>query len=328
MDFEPSRMDLPSLVETALIDDAKGTVARTNLKSRNTELQVQPLLATEVHLTSEMEKLKRLYPRVPEQSSVRGVDLPLQWRPKVEYRVCPSKSGGTVQIKAPGESFGTAKLTLSSDQIGHADTEELSIAVDPYLEISSAWSDVIDTLDQVADDSPLASLSKIQHIRQSAERQEERYAARSQKLLSLARGALLGWIVVTLHGIEKIPVPSREGRNPWLRPSQDYENFDSNNERQRQALSEKFGRYGLFAAEVSKLWEMIYTRTLPPVLQLDAIAKGLHVPESITSAVAHVLELTSSALKEVDEDMTHSQALIGACEAIEGFIIETDNIPR
>ncbi|MCS3615878.1 hypothetical protein [Salinibacter ruber] len=320
-------MDLPTLVENALSEDAKGGAARMDLASRNTEVQVQTLLAAEVHLTSYLEESTQIYPHVPDQDSVREINLPLDWKPKVEYQVCPSRSGGSVQIKSPSETFGTAKLTLPSNQIGKVDTEELSVAVDPYLAISDAWDDVIGALDETSKENPLVSLSKIRHIRRSAERQKERYATRSEKLLSLAREALLGWIAIALHGVEEGRQPSLEDYDHWLRPSQNYEKFDSNAERQRQALRQKYSRYGLFATEVSKLWKMIYTRRPPADLQLDAIGRGLAAPEAVTSATTNVLELICSDLEEVDEDVIHSQALIGACEAIECVIVETGDIP-
>jgi hypothetical protein len=315
---------IPELARNALTSSPEGAEARSVLERFGFEVK------SVVIETGGMVQ-RRTQPdyvlAAPNRGVLGPISLPVDWSPKLEYRLRPQPDGCSVEIESTGEHSATVHTSVNrtqADSPGHLPDrhwDELSIALRQVTDHVSGKGR-----------SLFAHLPSVQSLKESAASQQKRYHDEAVELLRFLRQVLVAWGAVVLSEVPEGPVPPMEGHEWILAPersvpgSNGEKSVGAERENQRQALADNYSAYGRFLREVEWLWTLVTERQIEHV-RMSMMAEPFDVPETVTESARETVEVLYSALETIDKHIVSSMALEAACQITEAFVVEQGEPP-
>lgn len=315
---------IPELARRALTNSPEGAEARTVLKRSGLEVKsVGVETGGLVHGGTEPNYVLA----APDRELLGPISLPIDWSPKLGYRIRPQPDGCSVEVESTGEHFITVHASVDSTQ-----------ADSPGHLPDRHWDELSIALRQVTDHvsgkgrSLFAHLPSVQSLKESAASQQKRYRDEAVELLRFLRQVLVAWGAVVLSEVPEGPVPPMEGHEWILAPdesvpgSNDEKSAGAERENQRQALADEYSTHGRFLCELEWLWTMVTERRIQR-FGMSMMAEPFDVPAAVTESARETVEVLYSALETIDKHIVSSMALEAACQITEAFVVEQGEPP-
>lgn len=256
------------------------------------------------------------------EASRSPLDLPLDWKPIIEYRVEPNSKGARIGFELQGGTdLGVSATGFKPDGLPNDYFEYTS-------PVESALARLLDSVGNP--DAVFSSLPVIRAIKASAREQKERHIHKATGALQRSRRILnaLVWIAL-IDALSPDPdavlpdLPSDDER-AWLLPTvkEPTDSFW----KQRESIGETYTPLGRFLGEIRKFWDFLLHRKIER-WQLVRIGKDAGLPEPLFSAAKNALQVLRRQIGTVDDEMVSSAAMETVCGIAEAYIIESDTMP-